>query len=362
MARGKRDATNTTQEAKGSEDAASATQQQATENTSLAEKEEEETDYGEVRGWSPAKGKSRKSKFICKGGLKVCGLSISSNEDSVSCDACGDWYHPKCQGLTAEAFKALTKFESDFLWLCTDCKPQFRATLEVSKSLVGRIEQAEKRIIDSFKEAQSKELIGEQLQDKICRLEKTVKDMKDQQASIERVVAEQKEAVKDVPKYTEQLKNSTREMKKIVDSHGKEGREYNIILHNIPESDSEDAENRKQHDLKMFNNVVSALLGTEMKVETNQVYRLGKRQAGTTERADNVKKSRLLLLKLKEKEHVNELMKRRTKLREVGFSNVYLTKNLSPEEREEERALREELEKKGKATHVIFRGKVVPRK
>ena len=55
------------------------------------------------------------------------------------------------------------------------------------------------------------------------------------------------------------------------------------------------------------------------------------------------------------------LMKRRTQLKDVGFPNVYLTKDLSPEEREAQKKLRQELEEKGKETHKIFRGKVLPR-
>ena len=68
----------------------------------------------------------------------------------------------------------------------------------------------------------------------------------------------------------------------------------------------------------------------------------------------------LMMLKLKDKEHVNELIKRRTKLKDPGFLNIYLTREFSPEERAAQRALREELKQKGKETHKIFRGQVIP--
>ncbi|KAF0306583.1 hypothetical protein FJT64_021941 [Amphibalanus amphitrite] len=235
--------------------------------------------------------------------------------------------------------------------------------LELNKGLENRIEQAEKRIVDSIKEAHSKDVVGEQLQDKIKQMEKTVKAIKDQQMKLDSAVAEQKEAAKEVPKFTEQLKNSTKEIKRMVDSQGKAGRECNLIIHNIPESDSSEPEVRKKHDLKAFEDIVAGLLGDDVKVEVSQVYRLGKKaEAEVGTRTENAAKKRLMLLKLREKEHVNELIRKRTLLRDVGFPNVYLTRDLSPEEREQEKALREELEKKGRTTHVIFRGRVVPRR
>lgn len=68
-----------------------------------------------------------------------------------------------------------------------------------------------------------------------------------------------------------------------------------------------------------------------------------------------------MLVSLKKKEDVDMLMKERRNLTKVGFSNVYLTRDLPPGEREEQRKLREELQRKGKDTHRIFRGKVVLR-
>ena len=65
---------------------------------------------------------------------------------------------------------------------------------------------------------------------------------------------------------------------------------------------------------------------------------------------------------IKQKEgKVDILMQRRTNLNKVGFPNVYLTRDLPPEEREEQKILMQELKDKGKDTHKIFRGKVVPR-
>ena len=67
------------------------------------------------------------------------------------------------------------------------------------------------------------------------------------------------------------------------------------------------------------------------------------------------------MIKLKDTDYVNKLIKRRTHLKEAGYLNVYITKDMSPEERAIQRQLREELRHKGKEMHRFFRGKVVPR-
>ena len=93
--------------------------------------EGEETNGKEKKGWSPAR-KSRKTRYTCKGGQKVCGLSITSKEDSIMCDACKEWFHPKCQGLSVEAFIALSEY--DFLWLCMVCRPKVTTLLDMGKT------------------------------------------------------------------------------------------------------------------------------------------------------------------------------------------------------------------------------------
>ena len=69
-----------------------------------------------------------------------------------------------------------------------------------------------------------------------------------------------------------------------------------------------------------------------------------------------------MLVGVKTTEEVDTLISKRLfNLPHVGLSNIYVTRDLSPEETEEQKKLREELSKKGKDTYRIYRGKVVPR-
>ena len=64
--------------------------------------------------------------------------------------------------------------------------------------------------------------------------------------------------------------------------------------------------------------------------------------------------------KLKDREMVNQLIKTRTLLREAEYSDVYLSKDVSPDKSIAQKKLCEELRFKGKKTHIIFQGKFIP--
>ena len=217
----------------------------------------------------------------------------------------------------------------------------------------------EKKILHNLSEMKQK-TNEQEIERTITNMEgKFMNQMKEQQVQVETTLQEQAKVVQALPKCTEDMKRSTKDLKKIIESKADtEAREVNVLLHNISESKSENAEERKGHNLEVFKKVVSSLIGDQEDVKVEKIFRLGKRETAHESQAT---KPRLMLIKLKEKGHVDMLIRRRIHLKEVGFPNVYLTRDLPPEEREVQKKLREELKNKGKETHKIFRGKVVPR-
>ena len=128
-------------------------------------------------------------------------------------------------------------------------------------------------------------------------------------------------------------------------------------MHNITESTSLDPSVRKKHDSDSFDGVVAALLGSEAKVEITQIFRPGKKLTPPEQSGATVaeQKPRFMMIKVKDRGRVNQLIKRRT-LKEVGYSNVYLTKDMSPEERAAQKKFCEKLRLKEKETYRIFSG------
>ena len=320
-------------------------------------KEDKDREENEGENWKIA-GKSKRAKVICKGGLQSCGQRFADNEQFIMCDMCRDCFHPKCQGVSDDAAGAHKEY--DLIWLCTGCKPKFLEAVDVGKKMSARIDQVEKNILTAIKDNNLNKEIGQVFESKIQQMEKTVvEQIKEQHAKTDEKLKEQKEVVQSVPRFSEELKKSAHELKEIMKKKDdKEMRGKNVLLHNIPECQAKHPEERKEYDLASFRNVATALLGEAEadNIEVVNIIRLGKKQEGV-----GVPKPRLMLIKLKNMENVNKLMKKRTQLREVGFSNIYITRDLSVEGREEQRKLREELNRRGKDKYQIFRGKIVPR-
>ena len=322
----------------------------------------EETGGDDGGEWTVQTNKSRKTKYICNGsGIKVCGLAIRDKDDSISCEGCEGWFHPKCQGIAADAFKALVKF--DFIWLCDGCKPTLSSMIQLGKRLEARIDAAEQKILKVLEQSRPKQDVATQLEMKISSMEKTVMGkISEHQEKVETVLQEQNKVVTAIPKYTQEISKSTLDLQKMIkNKEERDGRETNLLLHNISESSSSDPEERKEHDKNNFNKVATALLGDQVKIDTVKIYRLGKRAEPASEHDRTEPRPRLMLVKLTKKEDVQMLMQRRWKLREVGFPNIYLTQDLTPEEREKQKKLREELAAKGRENYRIFQGKVIPR-
>lgn len=177
-----------------------------------------------------------------------------------------------------------------------------------------------------------------------------------------KLCTEIKEKQKQIEVSINKQGNSTKDIKRLVEArYDKERREKNIILHNIRESGADSYEERIEHDTAVFTKVVTALMGSQEEVAVEKIFRLGKRPEGEKQ-GDAPPKPRLMLIQVKNREQVDSLIKRRTQLKDRGFPNVYLTRDLSPEEREAQKKLRAELEEKGRDTHMIFRGKVIERR
>ena len=213
---------------------------------------------GKVEGGRCSKiaGKSNRLKQICEGGPNECGV-VREKIDWIECVLCKLWYHSHCQGLSEEAFMAHKQY--DFVWLCIDCKPRFLEITEGRKEIVARLDQVEKSILSALK-SEEKVNAEKRLETKIANMEKIVELIREQQTKTDEALKEQREAVRVVPKVSEELKKSAHELKAFVKSkEEKETRDKNILLHNIPECESENAEERKSYAFASFHNVVSAL-------------------------------------------------------------------------------------------------------
>ena len=119
-------------------------------------------------------------------------------------------------------------------------------------------------------------------------------------------------------------------------------RKTNLIVMNIPESDSEDIQEKKDHDLAEIKKVFNVMDCKDIAAEIKQVTRLGKQQTS----GEN-KYPRLLKVVLTNEENQKEVIRKSKCLKsKEGYERVYINRDLTPLELREQKVLREELKKK----------------
>ena len=264
----------------------------------------------------------------------------------TTCDACGT----KSENTLSKAGKEAKEMHG-LMWLCDACTLQFVRFVTQEKIQQGEKEEEEMPLTERMKRAEAN----------IAKITNALATIREKETGKKK---------DNIPQEIERPLGQSEEQKKTETNTIREqgptkenNRKLNIIIHNIPEYPSENKEEGQQFDRDTFYNIAYSLLGNDANaVEVKEVVRLGKKKDGaSTDISKSDPKARLLRVTVTEEKHVDYLIRYRTYMKEVGFKNIYLTRDTPPEKREEERKLREELERAGKQTHKIFRGQVIPK-
>ena len=92
-------------------------------------------------------------------GLEVClhcKKGVKGNEAGLECDLCHYWFHTKCEGVGADLYKALQKFEeaaragrssSAIKWYCDSCA----RTVEKVNGRLLQLEMGQARLMEEMK-------------------------------------------------------------------------------------------------------------------------------------------------------------------------------------------------------------------
>lgn len=340
----------------------------------------------------------------------TCGLQVGEEDEGVECDICQKWYHTSCQGISSDAYAALQEHSETLAWICKECKAKTKEnkgcvlncssigsklnslteSIESKLSCLAETIKDQDRIIrkSAVEQAEILRELGEfqgrnmSLLNERCEeiMEKVNAvsggNMKDlvrktyaeaAKTSSEAIISTIGKKIDSLPKakaIADMEMKMTKDIQRVIESKDKEDRAVNVLVHNVTESEEENEDDQKSEDIDKFKEIARAL-GVEQ-VEVQKIARLrrktvtGEKEAGKEE--NEKQKPRIMLLKLTSSDHVSMLYNRRFNLKSKGFSNIYITRDLPPQEREVQRRLREELREKGKTTHIIYRGKVVERR
>ena len=264
------------------------------------------------------------------------------------CESCGGWFHTHCQDLSPGAVEALETFKYELPWVCLACRGDLKQKrklggkinmcintkiADLEKAIKVQIDESEKRLTEKL--LMSKQQSTDELDKKLVEGLKTVET----------------NVTKEIGKSSDSVKKAVAEQERRVD------RSHNVVMHNIPEKEDGTATEKREHDLLFVKEITEAICGTDSGLKVERAVRLQK-NAGQSEKQ---LRPSLLLVRFENKEHVDLILRKRFGMRDAGFPNMYINKDLTKEEREREWKLRQELKEKGKEGHMIFRGKVVRR-
>lgn len=256
------------------------------------------------------------------------------------------WYCDECNMLAMEAVQTDKLIEDRCLYYMSKCSKELE---KVKRVLEDKIDSE----VSGIKEEQSK-LKGEILKIKsedLPNLRKEMSDMKTGEIDKKQIG----ELIND--KISENADSGLSEMSE------RNNRKSNLIVFNLPESTAEDVGSRRTHDSTHFSAICASELGIEVDIAPRQVTRLGKPQDGND-------KPRPLRVCLKSEESQKDILANAKKLARSTVESskkIFIKRDMTPLEREEDAKLRSLRDKKNKEsqekgeeiTWIIRRNKVV---
>ena len=238
----------------------------------------------------------------------ICEKKVLSNQNALQCDSCDRWFHCGCEKVAVSDYKLLKDCECA-KWHCKKCDLNYKETKRENIFLKSELQ----RVKDE----------NEILKQKLLALE-------------EKIDAKQSFSKDDIEKIVEES---------IQEHAEKEKRKLNVMVFNLPEAQSEDWEVRQKYDNQTVSNIIEGGLGITPVDTIQQIVRVGKR---TNDSRDN-RNPRPLIVKMNNMKDKWNIIKNAKKLRNgknMGWRNVYLVPDLTQKEREKEKKLREELNKR----------------
>lgn len=320
-------------------------------------------------------------KFKCKGGKNTCGCIIDQSVQSIVCNGCGGWFHPACQELQIGALKALSKY--DLIWLCMECKNKLPFMMEIGKLVDKRVSEAEIRITEAVHETKiateenksGHRTMIQHLEDKISSFETLAATAVEQRYDLMNKITElgvmvnaqyskpdpleMKSSFADVVKGScdKVITALSTKIEAMPQESGedlldRERRKCNIVVHNLPESDSASRKEAEAHDCRLLESIFKNIMFLNVRIVSS--FRIGQR---------NGYRPRLLIAALESEATKWDVVRNARELqRSQEWGQVYINPDQTKAEREKAKKLREELARRrqaGEKDIVIRKGKIV---
>jgi hypothetical protein len=318
----------------------------------------------------------------------VCALCDIGDDDEsrmLECERCDAHYCIKCIDMNEETYKFMSREE--VLWCCKKCTPMVRKMLE--KEAKGEQDGSTAAQRDSGMETFVMNM-RKDLDETITTMKEMVTDFRvfiskgeeksrtgrkegsEEQPRPEEPSTSTAEAnaQKEIPwkivggdsikvkPLRDILKETNEEARKEAEEEAE--RKKNIIIHRMPELDTEDTQDRREEDKIRVEKFLEKI-GLENRVEVERIIRMGKRPEKEEE-----KKARPMKVVLQSEEETRTVFKNLYKLKNAHeYDEIRITPDRNEQQREELRALVETAKnltrmEQGDYVHVL-RGKRIVR-
>ncbi len=241
-----------------------------------------------------------------------CNKKFTKSDYCLQCTVCGLWVHKSCSGVCDEVFDVLDRQHKNFgvaYWACRPCTA-------FAQGMNHRIKQIEDRMEKVEKEA-------EETRDSVKNLEKEMKS-----------VGEETKKRKDNTK--EEVRSGVKEV--YAEMREREARRLNVVFHRVGEAENEKATGleRQEWDKKSCGNIFAALELDMTDKDIKFCRRIGEKGDGP----------RPLIAGFYNEAERNKVLRYGKYLGETDFKDVTVGPDLTKVQRDEEKDLREEAEKK----------------
>ena len=274
----------------------------------------------------------------------TCHNSISG--DCIVCCWCEQWEHRACANIKQSEFVMLESPSKNILFFCSFC------AINVPKTLTLFTNQSE---FNGKFEAKFQSMENN-LSQKITDIEAKLRDYHNTVLgacdTTERGLHSQLQEHSHSPISDDSVANITLSLTS--EQKEKDKRQFNIVLHNLKESDATDSATRKQKDIESCCSLFSTYLNVSASIKT--AIRLGKKDS---------RPCRLLKLTLSSLDEKAKILKRKLKLKAdqnpEHIRKIFISPDLTPLEQRRNNTLRKQLADMNKVQniYVIRKGQIV---
>ena len=312
-----------------------------------------------------------------------CGKPVQDDsEGGIECDICGQWLHPKCEGLNKESYVAIETHK--LFWICSKCKAYCSRFKEVVKgenvldqsrsSLVSaeKVDKIENKVTELGKAMNhlaesflSQKAVMMEIGSMVKAQGDVKSSVKDIEVTVKNIMKEENMTYADVTKKLvsklekESVSKPSVEVKDVqnavADCLEQEKRRRNIVVFNVPELEKHlSVDEQAVNDSKQIVELI--MEGLKLKIHPEKVTRMGRQKEG---------KIRPVVVTLQDEGEKWELLRMAKMLRDAGnrFERIYIAPDLSPAEQLRDKNLRKEMKERREAGEdvVIYKNKVIPR-